>query len=795
MLWLLAGLLAPRADGRQAIFRTYGVGDGLSQSQIRAMVQDREGYVWLGTEYGLSRFDGRRFRTHTIDDGLYSNRISAALVDRRGRLWFGHPTGGLSMFDGEGWQAHPQPEGSFGAEILDLAEDRWGRLWVATVGAGLQRFDPARGLVPVDDPGLAGDMVFTLLVHDDRLWAGTRGGLYALELSATTEAGAPPGGCFEAVSPDLPVIAVAADPWGTLWIGGIDGTIYARPEGQSSAGDWRGPFGVEQGLSDRPVYAITPVVRGSEQEIWVSTLGGGVIRFRPDLEGEVVGDPVAYTLLDGLGADDVVAAMEDREGNLWFGTDGQGVSMHRGSPFTAYLHTPNPKLSAIWSIAEDAEGRFWFGTQAGLVRYTPSGMSGAGAETRVYSTDTGLPGNSIRDIHIDADGMLWLATDGQGLVRFDPADESTFVVTEEDGLPGDQLLAIAPGEGDDLWIGFYEGGAARYTPPYAASESGTGKGAIESYRLMEGAFDTSVYEVFRDSRGGVWLATSDLGLGELMAASSPGDRACFVFHAEAEGLRHLSLNGSDADSRGRIWSATDDGGVYRFADGSFTNVVGDSRVAHELVYLLAIGADDRVMIGTNNGLYRYESSPGEFTHFGREDGFAGIETNVHATLEDSAGDLWFGTICGAFRYNAAADRANPIPPKIHFTGIRVDYEPMEPARELVLSHDQNHVTFDFIGISMSSPEKVRYRFKLAGFESDWLAPTEENSVTYSNLPPGKYAFLVDALNADDVASAMPASVRLVVKAPYWETWWFRLLATILSILVIVRVARRKMRRV
>ncbi|MAE72086.1 MAG: hypothetical protein CME06_16660, partial [Gemmatimonadetes bacterium] len=786
---------ALRADAKQAVFRQYGVDDGLSQSQIRAIVQDRDGYVWLGTEYGLSRFDGREFETYTVEDGLRSNRFSAGLVDMHGRLWFGHPMGGLSRYEDDRWEAFAEPEGTYGAEVLDLLEDRWGRIWIGTYGDGLQHFDPELGLQSVPDSGLPGDWVFTLLQFDNRLFAGTRSGLYSLPLGPDTEPGANPQGCFRIESPDVPVVASAVDAWGTFWIGTLDGSIYPRPREDGSSADWRGPFGVEHGLSDQPVYAITPVSQGTEEQIWVSTLGGGVIRFRPDLVNEVIGDPVTYTLRDGLAVDDVVAAMEDREGNIWFGTDGQGVSLYHGSPFTAYLHTPNPKLSAIWAIAEDDEGRFWFGTEAGLVRYTPARLSEGGAETVVYSTETGLPDDSIRDIHIDDDGLLWLATDGEGLIRFDPQDQSIFKVTEDQGLPSNQLLALAPGDGDDLWIGFFEAGVARYTPPFSFDSSDSTLGTTQSYRLMDGSFDTSVYEVFSDTRGGIWIATSDLGLGEFVRVDAVGDSGCFTFHAESAGLEHLSLNGIDEDSKGRIWIATDDGGVYFFKRGRFTNVVGSSRIAEELVYLLAVGRDDRVLVGTNKGLYRYDGYPGRFTHFGSEDGFAGIETNVHATFEDSEHQLWFGTICGAFRYNAAADRENPVAPKIHLTGMKVEYEAVEIRQDLVLAYDRNHVAFEFVGISTRSPEGIRYRYKLDGFDPHWLEPTADNDATYSNLPPGEYTFLVEALNSDGIASLKPERVRFTVEAPFWEWLWFRVLGAACAIVLVRWVARRKIRRV
>ena len=761
------------AGADQTVFRHYGVGDGLSQSQVTAQVQDLGGYMWLGTEYGLSRFDGHQFQIFTRADGLLDNRISSAVVDGRGQVWFGHPSGGLSSFDGEAWRTYPAPPGSEGANALSLVVDPWDGIWVATLGAGLQRVDQHGELVSVARDLLPTERLIDLLVQGEKLWIGSVLGVFMLPLQNTPDRGAESWGCIEEpISPNEVVVSLTEDAFGNLWFGTSNGTVYARfPDPEPH---WWGPFGAETGLPEAPVYDLIATTQGAGPEIWLATLGSGVVRLTPRYESEDIDDVIIYTVEDGLSSDAVTNAYVDREGNLWFGTDGQGVSFYHGSPFTPYLQSADPDMRMIWSLAQDNEGQMWFGTAAGLIRRGSSHSGGPEKVNKPLTFAAGLPEDIVRDIHVDTAGFLWLATGDAGLVRLDPRTEEFFIVTEEDGLPSNQLLAVTGGAGDELWLGFLEAGAARYQPP--SEFSGADKGQITAFELMAGEHDTNAYDVFHDSRGRTWLATTHLGLGEYLPPTIPGEAGHFEFHGESEGLAHLSLNDIDEDSQGRLWIATDDGGIYIWDGERFQNPTGQSRVGRELVYLITCTSTDQVLIGTNRGLHRYEGSPGEFMHFDREDGFAGIETNVHATCVDANGDIWFGTINGAYKYSPSANGRNSVPPKIHITGLRANLEAIDLDRELVFDHDQNQLRIDFAGICMRAPEKVTFEHQLIGLDPDWTAPTSIPQATYANLTHGSYTFLVRSINSDGLASAVPASLEFEILAPFWRTFWFQLLS-------------------
>jgi signal transduction histidine kinase/CheY-like chemotaxis protein len=221
-----------------------------------------------------------------------------------------------------------------------------------------------------------------------------------------------------------------------------------------------------------------------------------------------------------------------------------------------------------------------------------------------------------------------------------------------------------------------------------------------------------------------------------------------------------------------LWVAASDGGLYTFDGERFADVGTGSALEGEHVYLVACDKYNTILAGTNYGLYRFDRGSGTFTYFGRDEGFWGIEANVNAVHNASNGHVWFGTINGATHYNPDAVRPNRVPPLTHITGMSVFLEPVDLTPGAEFHYGQNHLTFNFIGISMSAPSAVRYQYRLDGLDRDWLAPTESNTATYSNLPPGDYTFRVRASNNAGVWNNEAATYSFTVLAPYWRTWWF-----------------------
>ncbi len=741
---------APLA-AQHAMFRNYTVEDGLSQSQIETVIQDNMGYLWAGTYHGLSRFDGHTFTNFTVKDGLADNIVTAAHLDATGRLWFGHRSGNITTYAAGGFHVLPATEARQGSGIQDFLEDGNGTLWIATEGAGLLAIRGGGETQPTPVPS-SPRRAHALEAWGGRLWLGADDGLYSFESIAGD--GTPR---FDALA--LPSVfahdvqALAADAEGKLWIGTADAGLWVLSDSRSA------PFRV-QGLPEVPVLELELDAEGS---LWVSAEGQGVWKIPITLDEQRVRDLRTFTVENGLNYNTVRAIRVDREGNVWFGTNGGGLSVYLGGLFEWSAHSENPEVLAVWSMVIDDDGIMWMGTDGGLVRYTRKGAE-RGRASELFTVAEGLPHNSIRALYLDDDGTLWLASKGGGLSTFDRASGA---IRRVGVLPTDKLLSMVGGSHGEIWLGTYGWGVLRYFP------AGPGRSArVEHYPLTESGTGTDVYTVYRDRSGTLWAGATDIGLVRFVPHGDPQQHGRFVVYGRERGIEHLAIDSIVEDQDGFLWVSADDGGLYRFDGQRFEDIGTGSELEGENVYLVACDRYNNILAGTNYGLYKYDREEKRFTYFGKKTGFHRIETNVNAVYEDADGGVWFGTIDGAARYNPEADRPNKVPPLTHISGIRVFLEPADFVDSATFAHHDNHLTFEFIGVSLSAPERVRYQYKLDGFDRDWMLPTERRFATYSNLPPGDYRFLLRAANGDDVWNQQPVSYEFSIRAPFWGNWWF-----------------------
>jgi signal transduction histidine kinase/DNA-binding response OmpR family regulator len=324
---------------------------------------------------------------------------------------------------------------------------------------------------------------------------------------------------------------------------------------------------------------------------------------------------------------------------------------------------------------------------------------------------------------------------------------------------------------NDIWLGTYSQGIVRYIPP-ADGDLERDKGRFEHYPLTAEQTGYAVYTLYRRADGTIWAGVSDLGLAEFVPSPVDGKLGFFRAYGEELGLEHLELNSIVEDQNGLLWVSAEDGGLYCFNGERFTDIGSGSALEGENVYVLACDKYNTILAGTNYGLYRYDRATGDFRYFGRDEGFWGIETNVNAALRDSEGRIWFGTINGATRYDPDATRRNSIAPETHITGVSLFNAPVDLSQERSFGYRDNHFSFDFIGISLTAPKRVKYRYMLQGVDRDWLAATSSDTATYSNLPPGKYTFKVLAANNDGVWNEKPATSSFTILAPFWQKGWF-----------------------
>ncbi len=742
LICLAAGLLLtaglPRAQ--QVHLESYGLREGLAQGQASALHQDRDGYLWIGTGGGVSRFDGLDFRNYSTVDGLPNNWITAITEDAAGVLWLG-TEGGLAAFDGRAFTAYREADGLLDDRVRTLATGPDGALWIGS-RRGVVRFDGRTFTHYTEADGLIeGEVNAILTTADGAVWFATDCGLSRFADGRFTNYDA------EVYLPALP-LSLVETPDGTLWIGTTDGLV--RFDGEAFA-----VHGVAEGF----VHHYAGALAERDGVLWIGTTSG-VARF----DGARF---ESLTTANGLPNDKVNAVLADREGGLWFGTD-DGVTRYGDARFVGYTVAEGLPSNAIWAVAEAEDGATWVGTGSGLARLRDG-------RATTFTTADGLPNDLVTALLPEPDGGLWVGTLG-GLARY---DGRTFARDPAPGFPASVfVLALLRDRSGGLWIGTYEGlvhfDGTRYT----------------RYTEADGLAHDAVATLLEDRRGRIWIGTEN--------GISIRDGASFVTLSEAEGVPAGRVGALTEDEDGAVWFGTLYGGMGRIAaDLSVEQFHLGGVLAGSPVFSSILGPDGDLWVGTNRGLARIVPSayPGvgspAFRHYGAAEGFAGVEANAGATLRDRAGRLWFGTPSGLFRYDGSADAAHATSPLVHLTGLRLFFETPEWEAAalrpdglpdgLELTHDANHLTFDFAGISLASPKAVRYRYRLDGFDAGWNPPSEERHATYSNLPPGRYTFEVEARVGEEAWSPQGAAFAFTITPPFWQRPWFVGLAVALLV--------------
>ena len=788
------------APTRSLRFEHLSVAHGLAQESVLAIVQDREGFMWFGSQAGLSRFDGYRVVVyrHELDNpkSLVNNWIRVLHVDQRGDLWIG-TDGGIDRFDpATNTFIHYFPQeavrrGNGNRHIRAMADDGQGGLWVAT-SDGLQHLDPATGKftvwhnVPGDPSSLADDQVNALAVDaGGQLWVGTATGLDSLAPGARSFVHHPVADGDQRYNA---VQALVVDAQQTLWIASMGGL-------ERSAGDVRADgkplarrrFGAAAGLKAGMIVSLYEDADGS---IWVGSYADGLYLWDPRagrFQGHrhLAGD--AHSVADNR----ISALYRDRVGTLWAGTWFAGVSrvdLNSGG-FSRIMRQPDAAgaLSGnrVRAIIEDGAGKLWFGLNSGLNHYDPlTGMARMSRHDPGYANS--LAGMGVGALARDRAGALWVGGDA-GLTRIDPATgRSTHMsLGDPESNKARGMLADRAGY---IWVAT-RGGLHRVDPV-------TRK--VASYRHTAGDPDSLADDVVRpileDRAGRFWVGTFD-GL-DLMDRNT-GTFRHFRHAANDPGsLSHDEVHYLLEDSKGTIWVGTA-GGLNRMridARGkvSFQRYTVRDGMADDAVAAILEDGAGFLWISTNTGISRLEPGTGKWRNYSASDG-----TIEGAYFDGSAarapdGTLYFGGFNGVTAFNPAAITDNRIPPRAVVTGLQIFNQPVELARPglvkgpverlraLTLDAADSVFSLEFSALHYAAPQRNRFAYQLEGFDREWVDTSAgRRFATYTNLDPGTYTFRVKAANKDGIWGVPGEPLVITILPPVWKTWWFRTLGTLM----------------
>jgi len=733
-LSLLSGaLLAAGAAAQVLPFEVLGLREGLPQSQVADIVQDREGYLWVATWGGLARYDGESFTRFFVGEGLPSNRVQELLVDRAGELWIATGSG-LAVWRGRRLVPVVDPALD-GVRCRALAEDSDGRLWVGTdAGALLREGDAFRRVGPA--AGATGAIVYDLFAERGEpgaMLAATASGLLRLRANGAVETlAAPP------LPPDtLRAVARTGD---GLWLG-----TAAQGAFLEVGGAWR-PL-PEAEISGRNVYRF---VIGASGTLYVATQDAGLFR-RPAGAARFA----RLSSANGLPTDVVSAAFEDAEGNLWIGTDIGGLVRELGPAVSHHGTRGDFPSPCVFGIGPGGSpDSLWIATLRGAVHYQ---VRPACRVLETVGAREGLRDQQVWKLVATPEGELWAQTEtvfqvrrpGSALFEALPAEVPAPQTTQD----------IAVDAAGRLWL-------AGYDPVHGVAMRER-SGRWRAWARSDDGLDVSRCRVVAPRRTGEVLVTTGR---EILL----GDGERLVRFGEPPPLAGTYVSALLEDSRGRLWAGNDAGLAVRESDGRWRLLNDQPGLASHHVFFLGEGRDGTVWVGTARGAFRFPPGGG-LEPFTLDEGLAGLETNQFGFYADPAGAVWIGTVAGLTRVDPAARAENAVPPRLVVESAGLPGRTVGYPTALDLAWSERTVDFRVAVLAFRNPARAAFRARLEGLEESWLAPRRPGELRYTNLSPGRYRLLLQAANESGVWGER-VEVPIRVRPPWWRTLGFRLAA-------------------
>ncbi len=785
--------------------------DGLSQSSIVSILQDSRGFIWMGTQDGLNRYDGSKFiafktdpdRKHSLSDP----NITCIAEDAEGDLWLGTEGGGFNRYlrDWEMFFSYrndpndPDNHHYFDVRDVKIADD--GRVWLATLHDGLLSFDPETEEMatyrhdPADPETLASNDINNLFFDDaGNLWVGTAAGLSLFDISTGKARN------FFHDPADLQSIGpgevkrLSAGSGGRIWVSLSRGLSRLDLNTEQFEAFELCPGG------GPPVYepSVTATLEMPDGTLWVGTEHRGVFLVDPATGRcrSFMNDPQDES---SLSDNEVMSLMVDRTGVIWIGTsNGANRLDSKAKQFYHIFNQPGSPASlshdCVWSIVEDRKGDVWSVTEDGLNIYHPD--TGTVDQVGADPDDPYVPSyNSFVDLFEDENGGMWMSARDGALNRYDPATgiyERFPAYPDSAGmLATDRIFAIAGDNNGRVWMGSMDG--------------------LEVYDLVTGEFESirhdpgnpyslpqgNIRALLFDHLGRLWVSAWGNGV-------SYRDPVTGAFHH----FRHRpddssSLSGNVAlcifeDSRDRIWVGTSSGlNLLDPRTGKCVWFTERDGLPNNTIYGILEDNSGKLWFSTNYGLAQFAPDTGLIQNYTAREGIQDNEFNMGAFFQGRSGMMYFGGLKGFTAFYPDSIQHNPYVPTVVLTDFRIFNKPVkigpdDDGKEIIaksiseadhidLSNSDNVISFEFSVLHFASPEKNKFAYKLEGFEDDWNEVGTRNHATYTNLPPGSYTFRVRGSNNDGVWNNAGTSIEIIVHPPFYrQAWFIALLITVLG---------------
>jgi signal transduction histidine kinase/ligand-binding sensor domain-containing protein len=709
-------------------FEAFTADNGLPQNVIRGIHQTPDGYLWIATFDGLARFDGVRFTifNKSTVPGLTTNRFGLMQGSPDGDLWLGTEASGVTRYHRGSFETYGAAEGIPGNIVRGITGDDAGHVWILTQGAIAEWSEVARRFTIVQDQSSA--RYEPLLWDNSGFWAADPSGIHCFLQGKSINYSLPEW------LPGKSIWGVARDQAGTIWIETVDGkhasitangkasrisnadasTTYTDRQGHI----WTIRIGLRltrsmEHLSFGPAKSVrfTSLYEDREHNLWLGSEGQGLLRFQPQ-------SIHVYSKEQGLIDRNVYPIYQDHSGAIWVGAWQSGVSRFVNGKFTNYVISDNLPVRLATSIVEDRQGTIWVSTHAGVSTFRRGKFERP-------AQPTFPPGTIVQAMFQDRQGTMWFGT-STGLVSL--KDGATRKLAMKDGLATDDVRVLAEGLAGELWIGGY-GGLTRIQ-----------NGQFTRWTESNGLPSNNVRALYIDSDGVVWIGTYDGGLGRLQDGK-------IVRYTVRQGMFNDGVFQILEDAHGNLWMGCNRG-IYRVSKREL-NQFAESKQSYVT----------SVPYGKIDGMLNVECNGGYFP--------SGIRA--------ADGKLWFPTQDGVAVVDPETVSINPEPPPVVIEGFTVDQVSARLDQPIKVKPGKHNLEIQYTALSFVKSEQIHFKYHLEGLDPEWTDAGARRTAYYSHVAPGTYTFRVIAENSDGIWNQEGKSLEFTVAAPFYQTWWFETL--------------------
>jgi len=788
-------------------FVKYSTRMGLSSNNQNCIIQDNEGFIWIGTGEGLNRFDGRSFKIYRSNSksktSLKSNIITDLFCDSNGQLWIGTYSGGLSRYNKEKdnfftyTNDSNNPNALLTDEINVIVEDINKKLWIGT-SLGLHQYDPkTNGFIrftisPDQKPNLstiANNSINCITRDNNILWITYASGI--LTAFNTTEMSFKHYKLFDITShqaADFSVNSIVIDKnliWISTWTKGI--WIFDKITGKAHQ------------YEKESSQFINFIFKDKNNNIWYNPEGGGLVQINDDNKIEFKSndfDPYC------ISSNSLSSIFQDRQNNIWV-TSKQGDLNFAilNNPFKSYYKSPDAQQgltnNLINAVIEDSQKRIWIGYDNGGIDI----LDAKGIKPKNFikgDKSTGLGPGPVMYIFESSDGTIWVGKYLDGLKKYNESAKSFISYNHNDNdietISGNDIRFIDEDSNGNLWLAVHGGGVDKFILK---------SGKFIHYRNDVNNPSTSIlrdwtYTSFVDKFDNVWV-------GNVAGLSVVSDNTTTVKNYVATGKEGYNLSNNIVqtvytDSKRNTWVGTTDGlNIIDIKTDSIKKYfVKDGLPSNSITEILE---DDNhnIWIGTSNGLSKFSPEKEKFKNFSTLDGL--IADNIAASFKSPTGEMYFAGNRGLNRFHPDSIKINYYKPPVYITNFKLFNNSVRIAdetqsgefsipqqitfcNEIELEYHQNVITIEFVALNYQNLEKNQYKYKLEGFQDDWVSSGYQREVTYTNLSPGEYTFRVIASNNDDIWNTKGAYLRIIVHPPWWRSGWAYAFYLIIIILLL-----------